>query len=136
MLGIGIYNYPDEVQEFANKVIEGIYNYQDEVQEFANKVIEKTMGLSEAAKEKILSLLGEMKEKNMNVQYPCVPNSNPIQPRRGTECSGKNNSKIKLPPKFLQNPLLVGLLGCQWRAFLGKITCMICQSSAEGLFSL
>ena len=88
----------------------GIYNYQDEVQEFANKVIEKTMGLAEAAKEKILSLLGEMKEKIMNVQYPFVPNSNPIQPRRGTECSGKNNSKIKLPPKFLQNLFV----GCLW----------------------
>ena len=51
----------------------GIYNYQDEVQEFVNKVIEKTMGLSEAAKEKILSLMGEMKEKIMNVQSPFGP---------------------------------------------------------------
>ena len=51
----------------------GIYNYQDEVQEFANKVVEKTMGLSEAAMEKILSLLDEMKEKIMNVQSPFGP---------------------------------------------------------------
>lgn len=50
-----------------------IYNYQDEIQEFANEMFEKTMGLSEAAKEKISSLLGEMKEKIMNVQYPFGP---------------------------------------------------------------
>ena len=50
-----------------------IYNYQDEIQEFANEVIEKTMGLSEAAKEKISSLLGEMKEKIMNVPSPFGP---------------------------------------------------------------
>ena len=50
-----------------------IYNYQDEIQEFANDVIEKTVGFLEAAKEKIWSLLGEMKEKIMNVQCPFGP---------------------------------------------------------------
>ena len=50
-----------------------IYNYQDEIQEFGNEVIEKTVGFLEDAKEKIWSLLGEMKEKIMNVQYPFGP---------------------------------------------------------------
>ena len=50
-----------------------IYNYQDEIQEFASELIEKTMGFLEAGKEKISSLLGEMKEKIMNVQYPFGP---------------------------------------------------------------
>ena len=82
-----------------------IYNYQDEIQEFANEMIEKTMGLSEAAKEKISFLLGEMKEKIINVQYPFGP----ILSNQGAdEVDGDGHSmfdKIKnvLQYQFLSN---------------------------------
>ena len=62
--------YQDEIQEFGNKF-----------QEWGSEFIETTMGYSEAAMEKISTLVDVIKEKIMNL-YPTLSNQEQVDEAR------------------------------------------------------
>ena len=70
LMGIGIYTYQDEIQNFGN-----------EIQEWGNELMETTMGYSEAAMEKISTLVGVIKEKIMNL-CPTLSNQEQVNEAR------------------------------------------------------
>ena len=65
-LGALMGTYQDEIQEFGNKI-----------QEWGSEFIETTMGYSEAAMEKISTLVDVIKEKIMNL-YPNLSNQEQV----------------------------------------------------------
>ena len=69
-LGALMGTYQDEIQEFGNKI-----------QELGNELIETTMGYSEAAMEKIWTLVGVIKEKIMNL-CPILSNQEQVDKSR------------------------------------------------------
>ena len=69
-LGALMGTYQDEIQEFGNKF-----------QEWGSEFIETTMGYSEAATEKILTLVGVIKEKIMNL-CPTLSNQEQVNEAR------------------------------------------------------
>ena len=70
LMGIGIYTYQDEIQDFGN-----------EIQEWGNELMETTMGYSEAAMEKISTLVDVIKEKIMNL-CPTLSNQEQVDDAR------------------------------------------------------
>ena len=70
LMGIGIYTYEDEIQEFAN-----------EIQEWGNELMETTMGYLEAATENFSTLVGVIKEKIMNL-CPTLSNQEQVDEAR------------------------------------------------------